>query len=346
MKSINWLLILNVLYAMILSAIILFNRMGPDRFWPGALNLYLPQVMWALPGALLLFLTCRSDKPLIWMPLFCVLLVLGPIMGFNWSPRQAKGGVPGKSLRVMTWNIKYGKHDLMPLIEEMERSRPDIVLLQDAVGAGTGPLADYFRPWQLRSQGQYLIASRYPLSAAEVHELPYSGRKKESFLRCKVRVGTAEISLYNVHFKTPRRSLNAFRRAKRDPGDILWAIERFENNVAIRLSQAQTVAGYLAQERGAVIVAGDLNAPDASLVCGTLRDAGLRDAFADSGRGYGYTYGHFLLKNRLPWLRVSWMRIDHIMTGSGFIGQRCWVGTGRASDHRPVIADFILNDFR
>lgn len=337
---------LNVIYAVILTSIILLNRLGPDRFWLGALNLYLPQMLWGAPALFLLAFTWKFDRPLVWLPLLSVLLVLGPIMGFKWSSRQERAGALGTPLRVMTWNIKYGKHDLMPLIEELERSRPDIVLFQDAVKAGAGPLADYFRTWQVRSHGQYLIASRYPLSSAEVLELPYPGRSTESLLRCTVRVGTAEISIYNVHFKTPRRGLNAFRKAKQGPGHIPGAIDRFENNILTRVTQARTVARYLAKERGAVLVAGDLNAPDASQVCGILRDAGLRDAFAESGRGYGYTYGHFLLKNRLPWLRVSWMRIDHIMAGPGLTARRCFVGTGKGSDHRPVIADFIIQDSR
>jgi endonuclease/exonuclease/phosphatase (EEP) superfamily protein YafD len=36
------------------------------------------------------------------------------------------------------------------------------------------------------------------------------------------------------------------------------------------------------------------------------------------------------------------MRIDHIMASGQLIPWHCWVGTGRASDHRPVIADLSL----
>jgi endonuclease/exonuclease/phosphatase family metal-dependent hydrolase len=36
------------------------------------------------------------------------------------------------------------------------------------------------------------------------------------------------------------------------------------------------------------------------------------------------------------------MRIDHIMTSAGIRAWRCWVGTRKASDHRPVIADLAL----
>ncbi|GAW67947.1 endonuclease/exonuclease/phosphatase [Geoanaerobacter pelophilus] len=341
MKPVLW---LNLIYAAVIAAISLSYRTGADRFWLGALNLYLPQVMWAVPGIILVAATWKTERPWVWLPLCLLLWVIGPVMGYNIPPNRGQGEASGVPIRVMTWNIKYGKHDLMPLVEEMERSRPDIVLFQDAVRAGAGPLAGYFRDWHLRSQGQYLVASRYPLTAAEVHELPYSGRGKEYFLRCKVRVGSSEVSVYDVHFKTPRRSLNAFRKAKHGPWYLPNAIQRFEDNVSLRLAQAMTVAGYLARETGPVLVAGDMNSPDPSLVCRTLREAGLTDAFAAAGTGYGYTYGHFLLRNRIPWLRLSWMRIDHIMTNSWLTASRCRVGTGRASDHRPVVADFFLKD--
>ena len=344
MKPVSWLLLLNGLYALLLISITLFNRLGPDRFWLGALNFYLPQAMWAVPGVVLLILTLRLDRDWAVLPLLCVAYVFGPIMGYKWSLPPTGTEAAGTAVRVMTWNIKYGKHDLAPLIAELQRCRPDVVLFQDAVHATTGPLADYFWNWQVLSYGQYLIASRYPLSSAQVREFPYLDKRKGNFLRCKLLVGKSEVSLYNIHFKTPRRGLNAFRQAKHDAWYLPVAIERFDTNVDVRRAQAEAVAGYLADEKGPVIVAGDFNSPSNSLVCETLKDAGLRDAFDERGNGYGYSYGHFLLKNRLPWLRLSWMRIDHIMATSPMIPRRCWVGTGAASDHRPVVADFILKD--
>jgi endonuclease/exonuclease/phosphatase (EEP) superfamily protein YafD len=120
------------------------------------------------------------------------------------------------------------------------------------------------------------------------------------------------------------------------------AIQLLENNVEARVTQVQALQGYIRQEQGPVIVAGDLNSPDASQVCATLRGVGLHDAFAEGGKGYGYTYGHFLLQHRLPALNVSWIRIDHFMMSSQFQARHCWTGTGDASDHRPVIADLVL----
>jgi endonuclease/exonuclease/phosphatase family metal-dependent hydrolase len=112
--------------------------------------------------------------------------------------------------------------------------------------------------------------------------------------------------------------------------------------VQARYIQAQALREYISQEKGPFIVAGDLNSPDDSWVCVTLRAAGLHDAFAEGGKGYGYTYGHSLLQKRLPALKTSWMRIDHILTSRQFQTRDCRVGTANASAHRPVIADLVL----
>jgi endonuclease/exonuclease/phosphatase family metal-dependent hydrolase len=120
------------------------------------------------------------------------------------------------------------------------------------------------------------------------------------------------------------------------------AIQQLDDNVEARLSQARALRELIRQEREPVVVAGDLNSPDASLACATLREAGLHDAFAEGGKGYGYTYGHFLLRRRFPWHGASWMRIDHIMLSSQLQSYACRAGTANDSEHRPVIADVVL----
>ena len=277
----TWLFFLTGIYGVLLAGITVLNLMSADRFWLGALNLYMPQIMWGVPGLMLAFYTFKTDRAWTWLPLLGVLWVLGPIMGFCWPLQMAKPASASESLnlRVMTWNIKYGRYDTGLLIEELVRHDPDLVFFQDAIGSLGGRLGEYFKAWHVRKYGQYVIASRYPLSEAEVYELPSSGKKREYFVRCRMRVGHEAVSLYNVHFKTPRRSINAFRAARREPGHLPKAIEHFDSNVEVRKAQAASVLEYLSRERGPVILAGDLNAPDHSLVCATLRSGGLHDAF-------------------------------------------------------------------
>ena len=243
----------------------------------------------------------------------------------------------------MTWNVKYGKHDMAAqaaLVYHIDGNRPDVVLLQDATNILNGPLGDYLRTWHVRSDGQYVIASRFPLSEMESLRMPMPGA--DNCVRCRVHLGPTSITMYNVHFQSPREGLSAFMASRKRPGDLPEAVKRHEDNVDIRLFQARAIRELIRNEQGPVIVAGDLNSADPSLVCKMLRDAGLHDAFAEGGRGYGYTYGHFLLQHRFPWLKTSWMRIDHIMVNPQLRTLRCWTGPLEASDHRPVIADLTV----
>jgi vancomycin resistance protein VanJ len=340
LKGLAWLICLTGVYALLLAAITLLNWSGAERYWFGALNLFLPQFMWALPGFLLAFFFFKADSGWVWLPILCIAWVLGPIMGFSWPTRavQSQGQT---AVRVMTWNIKYGNYDLAPLMEEISRCKPDVVFFQDAIAARSGALGSYFKNWQVASHGQYLIASRFPLTELEVRELPTYGDRQE-YLYCRLHLGQTVVSLYNVHLRTPRRSLNTFRTVRKQPWNLPYAINTFSHNVNTRLKQGEAVRDAIAREKGPTILAGDLNAPEASQVITALRGAGLQDAFAQRGKGYGFTYGHFLFKHRLPWLKISWMRIDHIMANGHFKPLRSWTGTGEASDHRPVIADLVL----
>jgi endonuclease/exonuclease/phosphatase family metal-dependent hydrolase len=265
-------------------------------------------------------------------------------MGFNWPvqmPRKSTGSLP---FRVMTWNVKYGTHDKLALLAikyEIDWNKPSVVLMQDAGGLLEGPLGEYFRTWNVRSFGQYIIASRLPLGEMQVRKISFPG-EEQTCVRTELQVGGTQVALYNIHLESPRWGLNALREVRRKPWYLPKAVHQLENNVDRRHFQVQALREYLRQERGPVIVAGDLNSPDASQVCITLRDAGLHDAFAEGGKGYGYTYGHLLLKHRMPTFNLSWMRIDHIMMSSQFQSRNCWTGTGEASDHRPVIADLVL----
>jgi endonuclease/exonuclease/phosphatase (EEP) superfamily protein YafD len=337
------LLALMALYGVTLAVISSVNYLGAEHWWFGALNLYLPQAMWAVPGLLLLAVSSLAGRDWIWLPALCLAWVLGPIMGFHWSAQRHPGPVTTPVIRVLTCNAKFGIHDSGELLNDIVRYQPDVVLLQDANGFLKSPYGKFFKRWNVRSLDQFLIASRLPLSASEVQKVS-SPLGVSTFFRCQVSRGGSAITLYSVHFQSPRDGLNAFRTDLDGQWHPLDAIQELEGNAAIRLQQAQELRRLLASESCPVILGGDLNSPQPSSVCAILEDAGLRDAFSTGGRGYGYTYGHFLLQHRIPWLHLSWMRLDHIMASTQIHVWRCWVGNGKASDHRPVIADLILEN--
>lgn len=335
----HWLAGLIFAYGAFLALLTALNGFGADRWGFGAFNLYLPQALWLAPILLLTVLSFRWAKRWLWILVLFAIWVGGPIMGFCWSLPSRREPA---TLRVLTCNIKYGRRDPSALLQDIDRYAPDIVFFQDAGGALNGPLGALFRGWHVRSSGQFIIASRLPFAPSEAG-LAALPMEQGYLLRTVLQSGRTRIALYSVHLLTPRSGLNAVRAARKRPGQIPEAVQDLQDNVDQRLLQARAVAECIRQEPGAVILAGDLNSPDGSMACRTLREARLHDAFAEGGRGYGYTYGHYLLRGRLPWLpSVSWMRIDHIMLSPGLRALRCWTGNGEASEHRPVIADLIV----
>lgn len=341
-KATAVLLTLTGILGIVLVAITVMTRFGADRWWFGALNLYLPHVIWAVPGVLLFLAMSMVNRRWIWAPALCVVWVFGPVMGLCWALKTSPQP-DDVILRVMTCNVKFGRHDISSLMADIDRYHPDVILLQDATGLLQTSCREYFRNWQVKEFGQYIIACRLPLEDTVVEWINFPGQaENQSCLRCRLRIAGTEITLYNVHFLSPREALDLVPAAINNPPFRDFAANQLENSTAFRLIQARTLSKLLLQETGPVIVAGDLNAPDNSLVCATLRCSGLHDAFAERGRGYGYTYGHFLLPQRFPLLRFSFIRIDHIMMSSHIETVGCWTGTAEASDHRPVFADLAL----
>jgi vancomycin resistance protein VanJ len=344
-KSPVWLSSLICIYVVFLASLTAINQYGPDRWWFGDVNLFLPQVIWMIPGVVLAFLSLAIARHWVWVPVLCLLWVLGPIMGFCWRLESSTGSAEGLNpVRVMTCNVKYGKRDISALVDDIIRHAPDIVILQDAdFEILEKTLGKLFMQWNVRYRpdGKYIVASRFPLDTATVSLVPYQG-ESHTCLRCQVHIGPTTVTLFDVHFVSPRQGLYEFTSARRQPDSFPMAIRNLKKNQEDRLSQALALRDLVRSEQGPVIVAGDLNSSDASLVCKTLREAGLHDSFAEGGRGYGYTYGHFLLRNKHPWFRRSWMRIDHIMISSHLESMHCWTGSGQASDHRPVFADLII----
>jgi endonuclease/exonuclease/phosphatase (EEP) superfamily protein YafD len=161
-------------------------------------------------------------------------------------------------------------------------------------------------------------------------DISYAG-SSHHVTRTAVKVGKTWVALYDAHLLSPRVGLHGVRH--RD-------FEALAANDDARYFESTRLAGYIRQERGPVLLTGDLNAPVQSLVCRNLFAAGLRDAFCDAGLGYGYSYGQFT-KARFPYVRI-----DHIMFNKRLAAVNCRVGNAVGSDHSPVVADIVVLDAR
>lgn len=325
--------LLNAAYLLVLLVLTLSNATGPEGWWLGSLNLYLPQWIWALPAAVILPLTFGFARRWAWVPLLALLWVLGPVMGFCWhwglpagsdAPRPAVSGV---RLRVMTYNVKGGRHDGAAVVRDIRAFHPDLIQFQDSEDVLKGPVGVALAGWNVRVSGQYVVASPSPISELEPRDISYAGGTPHHCVRYLLQVGRTQVAVYDVHLLSPRLGLISVRHRK---------IGGIVGNTEARLQEAVHLADYVRQETGPTLVTGDLNAPVQSLVCRGLFAAGLRDAFSESGYGYGYSYGAFTPVGH------SYVRIDHILASRQWQFENCWVGNEIGSEHCPVIADLVL----
>jgi endonuclease/exonuclease/phosphatase (EEP) superfamily protein YafD len=252
-------------------------------------------------------------------------------MGLTWSVQRAQDGIP---LRVMTYNVQMWQRRNVPaVLNEILKADPDVLFLQDARSTHNTPLGGYLRSRSVAMFGQYVVASKFPIVDSTVGNISYDG-ETHTYLRARIDVRGRPVEIFNAHLVTPRDALSPLA------SPTLWrlGISEMRQNQSQRMRQARKLLDDSRGITGPLIIAGDLNAPPASLVTRMLTRRGLIDAFSAAGRGYGYTFGHTLLIGR------PFLRLDRILASRQLTPVRAWVGGASGSDHRPVIADFALTE--
>ncbi len=329
--------VLVALNTILLSWLWSATNYGPEYNWLVLANLYAPQILWGIPPLLLMLLAFFARGKRLWLvalPLVPLFIVFVPLMGLRGYPAPAQPAMsdPVTSVRILTYNIEFGRKatDIFRIVAQQ---RPDIIVMQDVRDRFEADFRNSYPRWNVYRNGEFLVATRFPLLLSNRFELPRLLDNKwarPAYIRSVVRIGMRDIAIYTTHFGTPRRSLEA----------LSWradsAVSQLESSSNTRLYQGSVLSQALAGERLPCILGGDFNAPEPSLVCRQVMKAGMRDAYSEAGKGYGYTFGHAVH------FGVSFLRIDHLYVSSHWAVQACYPGDKAGSDHRPVIAELTL----
>lgn len=328
--------IVTVVAAVVLVICVAY-KVGPEHSSAISFLQYIPYYVFLFPAFIAFLISFKLTMR--WRLLAGTALFLVPtvMMGLVIGIRD----LGTEHIRVMTYNVKDyitldNEGGFANIADEIARHDPDILILQDAGRINSrfeevpATVRSLFGNRQVYAFGQYTVASRYPLSGCHPGEIAFR-EFEHTYVYCTVNTGFTQIDLYTAHFLSPREGLNAVRHER------LSGIEEWEQNVADRLMQAASLAKDVRSSLRPIILAGDFNAPDSSLVVRRLVEAGVRDAFSSAGLGYGYSYGHSLRPG------ISFLRIDHIFVSPSIGVADCFVGGKLASPHRPVIADLLLN---
>jgi endonuclease/exonuclease/phosphatase (EEP) superfamily protein YafD len=310
--------------------------LAADRWWVGTVAMYSPRWLWSMPLALLLPLAALLRRRSHMTPLALALIVLlGPVMHLCVPWRRAlRAGrnAAAHPIRVVTLNADLA--DLHPeeLRQWIDQTRPDVLALQ-AVADGHRHRIFGHQPldhgWHVRKDGELLLASRYPISAARVYDGGvFSAGHGGVLAAYDLQTPDGVVHLFNIHIATPRYALLAVvDRGWSGSGDVEANIERrrAQSELARQWVDAAMASG------GRVLVLGDLNMPpDSAIYRRYWLD--FSNAFTSSGFGFGST--HFT--------RHTAVRIDHVLAGPAWRFRRAWVGPFVGSAHRPVVADVQL----
>lgn len=240
--------------------------------------------------------------------------VLPEVLAAEAVPSAARSA---PSMRVFDANVYEGNDDAAGYAAEIIRSRPDVVLLQEASPTflarldATGVLHDLPHRITVSRTGPFAaaMASRWPLGDGDIVSL----RGRPILIRATVDLGGTPIRLFGFHAVAP---VGGTREE--------W------------MADLKALAAAVAEEPRPVLVAGDFNATWDHQSFLRLLDEGLTDAAAARGSPWQMTWPRD--RRILP----AVARIDHVLTTEGLTVTRISTGTGRGSDHRPLVADVAL----
>lgn len=318
-------------------AVLLLIFVVSERWWVAAALTYLPRSPWALPAVILGAAAMWCHRPSVLVNVLSFGLAVGPIMelrvpGLLNAPSTAIASTGQTKLRIVSCNVQLYKPDFAAVLNELSPYRPDVVVLQEALG--DHPLLERFFPdWHHLHVEMFWIGSPYPLRL--VTECQSEAFDRVSGIVVEVDAPGGPFLIADVHQMTARKGLREINKATLATGEAAGLVDEFRDLRTLEAAELREVIDRHAGDRP-LIVCGDFNAPTCSNVFQQFW-GDLQSAFDIAGFGYGYTSP---CKNHRFWIpNMPWARIDHILCSNHWSIRECHVGQGNGSDHRLIAAE-------
>jgi vancomycin resistance protein VanJ len=227
------------------------------------------------------------------------------------------------NVRVMSVNLGSVLEDITETKAQIKKEKPEIIAFQET----PEKLAMTIIPegWYLRCRpsvySRTCVASIYPLELdTTVNESAFD---KVAGVY-KLNIKGEEITILNIHLETPRKAFTNFNISKLNFSAVF-------QNVNLRYNDASAVSVWIDQNSPDIIF-GDFNMPVESAIYRS-QFSNYANAFNEAGIGFGYT----------KFTSFHGVRIDHILLGKHTSVAKSWIGNDVGSDHRPILADLLLN---
>jgi vancomycin resistance protein VanJ len=261
-----------------------------------------------------------------------LVLLIVPFLLFWWEyhwcvlPKFAPSN-GAKSLRVMTWNVRYDNPQPQSIAAVIKSQQPDIVAIQELVGSTASVLQQSLSqdfPYQLiPANFEFGIFSKYPLKSSQPAALDPSVSR---FLEVRISVGDREVELIDVHLPIPTLTTKKLGFV---PIPVDYNTDRQATIYPLLLDRIEKIDKPF-------LVVGDFNTSDRDRYY-RLLNRSMNNAFQKVGWGFGFT---FPLKSPVA---IPLVRIDHIFYSSQWQAQSAWTDRGIGSDHQYLVANLQLD---
>jgi endonuclease/exonuclease/phosphatase family metal-dependent hydrolase len=249
-------------------------------------------------------------------------------------------------VRVMTFNLLATARSMEERAATIHEAAPDLVLVQEltqtqarALDVDLAPQYPYRRMRTDRPGWEGAgIWSRFPIQFEELWD---GSRRGARWQHAVLSVEGQAVHVVNLHLMTP---VVRWHRLPDVPVPI--ATGEITQGRSLEVTWLVPRLQELTEGPDPVIVAGDLNMTDQTPEYRRLLGAGLADAHRQAGWGFGHSYPAFptlrIAGRRYP-VPVPLVRIDYVLHSPRVQARHVetWPTSG-GSDHRPVVADLVL----
>lgn len=274
-----------------------------------------------------------------------------------------------QTFRVVTYNI-YPQVDSTQydqwqrdMLEEIKRLHPDILCLQEFKHMDMAWLDDElckhfsyteemrterkYIKWRLYSHYSMTNITRYkPTEELDTTDIASTFDRairihtiRQPFYSADIHLPNGDsLTVFSCHLQS--NGYSTIRRSMKESESWIDGWGRYKEAITsankLRLWQAKNLREVLDSigNDHPIIVAGDMNDFNQSKSLTTIQGNNISDAWWKGGKSLGLTYSGFGL----------YLRLDHILYNEKLQLQQIQVGRTELSDHRPLIADFIIHE--
>lgn len=314
---------------------VIINLFG-DQLWWTVPIIYGPRWIWSLLLLGILPLWYRNPfKAAVFTLAGGSLFLLG-IMDFRLGPGRIRR-MEGTRIRVMEFNIEadQGSPDKLPgLLEYLQESEPDLIAIAECTPRTQSAILKGAVEYTLDVRGTLclLVKGEIELSEARDPSEFWPRYGSGQIVRSDVLVRGSRLRIGVVHLATPRIALARYQ----DSSSFQTMRSVTIDNQDLREKESAAARRWIATGGPQpLLVLGDFNLPVASTIYRQYW-GDLNNAFSITGWGLGHTK-----------VEKLWgVRIDHILSNSGIIPVRSWLGPDLGSDHLPLMAELIVPTVR